>query len=156
MKECSKCGEVKALSAFYFRKERNMYNSFCKECFKVNSDRWYAENSKHRCKVSRKWEAENRDRCNFNRRVRRKSEYHRAVSCHHSAVRRAKKRKSYINLSKEEKLLIKKLYMQAKELGMHVDHIKPISKGGEHRLINLQLLTPEENLRKGAKYEEPQ
>ena len=31
----------------------------------------------------------------------------------------------------------------------HVDHIKPLSKGGEHLLINLQIIPAEENLSKG-------
>lgn len=33
---------------------------------------------------------------------------------------------------------------------MHVDHIKPISKGGEHNVENLQLLAAPLNLAKGA------
>lgn len=37
----------------------------------------------------------------------------------------------------------------------HVDHIKPISKGGdEWDLSNLELSCPKCNLSKGAKYEE--
>ena len=31
----------------------------------------------------------------------------------------------------------------------HVDHIQPLSKGGEHAAFNLQILTAEENLSKG-------
>jgi len=33
----------------------------------------------------------------------------------------------------------------------HVDHIIPLSKGGLHHPDNLQILTAEENLKKGAK-----
>ena len=32
----------------------------------------------------------------------------------------------------------------------HVDHIKPVSKGGSNHPDTLQILTAEENLRKGA------
>lgn len=41
----------------------------------------------------------------------------------------------------------------SKETGIphHVDHIIPLSKGGTHTRDNLQILTAEENLRKGAK-----
>ena len=35
----------------------------------------------------------------------------------------------------------------------HVDHIQPLSQGGKHHPDNLQILTAEENLRKGAKWE---
>jgi 5-methylcytosine-specific restriction endonuclease McrA len=37
---------------------------------------------------------------------------------------------------------------------MHVDHVRPLAKGGKHCLHNLQLLTPLENMRKGAKWAE--
>ena len=36
----------------------------------------------------------------------------------------------------------------------HVDHMKPISKGGEHYPDNFQVLTGEKNLTKGAQWEE--
>lgn len=34
----------------------------------------------------------------------------------------------------------------------HIDHIKPLSKGGTHYPINIQLLCPTCNLKKGSKY----
>ncbi len=43
-------------------------------------------------------------------------------------------------------------YSLARKLGLHVDHVKPLAKGGLHCLHNLQLLPPLENLRKGAKW----
>lgn len=36
-------------------------------------------------------------------------------------------------------------------LGHHVDHIKPLARGGAHENVNLQLLCPTCNLSKGAK-----
>lgn len=45
----------------------------------------------------------------------------------------------------------KDLYARARVLGMHVDHVHPLSKGGRHCLLNLQLLTPLENMRKGSR-----
>ncbi|NRB25134.1 HNH endonuclease signature motif containing protein [Shewanella sp.] len=36
----------------------------------------------------------------------------------------------------------------------HVDHVKPLSKGGLHHPINLQVLTAKANLTKGAKWDE--
>jgi len=52
---------------------------------------------------------------------------------------------------------IEKIYEEAKRLEKetgepyHVDHIKPLSKGGLHDVKNLRPITAEENLRKGAK-----
>jgi 5-methylcytosine-specific restriction endonuclease McrA len=44
-------------------------------------------------------------------------------------------------------------YLQAKALGMEVDHIRPLSKGGKHCLRNLQLLERHDNRVKHAKWE---
>ena len=55
-------------------------------------------------------------------------------------------------LYKERNLLNK----EAGYIKYHVDHIKPLSKGGLHHQDNLQILTATENLRKGAKIEEKQ
>ena len=62
--------------------------------------------------------------------------------------------KDYL-LPVEEREAIKSVYLKAQELteqtGIehHVDHIQPLSKGGEHAAFNLQILTREENLLKG-------
>jgi 5-methylcytosine-specific restriction endonuclease McrA len=51
----------------------------------------------------------------------------------------------------EERSQIIELYQKCPP-GYHVDHIKPISKGGTHTLDNLQYLLAEENLKKGNRY----
>lgn len=59
--------------------------------------------------------------------------------------------------SEIEKLMIKYRYEDArrltKETGIeyHVDHIIPLAKGGPHLPWNLQVITKDENLSKGAK-----
>jgi len=64
------------------------------------------------------------------------------------------------NLTKEEKEEVLKIYSESKRLTKesgvkyHVDHIKPLSKGGRHHPSNLQILTAEENLKKSDKWEE--
>ena len=44
------------------------------------------------------------------------------------------------------------IYKEATSRGLHVDHEKPLAKGGLHCLTNLQLLSPHENMSKGARY----
>jgi 5-methylcytosine-specific restriction endonuclease McrA len=48
-----------------------------------------------------------------------------------------------------------KCAISKKELNykFHIDHIKPLSKGGKHSISNIQLVLPIENLKKGNKYE---
>jgi HNH endonuclease len=48
------------------------------------------------------------------------------------------------------------IYAQGRALGMHVDHVKPLAKGGLHCLKNMQLLSPLDNQRKSARYVEAQ
>jgi len=59
--------------------------------------------------------------------------------------------------SEVEKLMIKYRYQDARRLSRetgvkyHVDHIIPLAKGGPHLPWNLQVITKDENLSKGAK-----
>ncbi len=60
-------------------------------------------------------------------------------------------------LSNKEKVEIKRLYAEKdflnKKAGFikyHVDHIIPLSKGGEHNRANIRVVSAEENLRKGS------
>ena len=56
----------------------------------------------------------------------------------------------------DEKRLIESLYLKSKKLTRetgvlhHVDHIVPISMGGPHCYLNLQILTAAENRAKGS------
>lgn len=59
-------------------------------------------------------------------------------------------RESYIELSWYEKKLIRKFYQDCPE-GYEVDHIIPVSKGGHHKLSNLQYLTKKENRAKASR-----
>jgi 5-methylcytosine-specific restriction endonuclease McrA len=69
---------------------------------------------------------------------------------------RAAKRSQTPEMSPLEKSAITGLYLIAQILSnscgeqFHLDHIHPISKGGLHCLDNLQILSAEENLKKGA------
>ena len=79
-----------------------------------------------------------------------------------SKSRYLKKRKDQIKkksmfLSDSEKVKIKEIYKENKKLNQiagfnkfHVDHIIPLSKGGNHHPENLRIISAEENLRKGS------
>jgi|TARA_R110000824_G_scaffold47656_4_gene135490 hypothetical protein len=73
------------------------------------------------------------------------------------AIRRAKKWGSYKLLSKEEKMMCRSFYTEAKERNQEsktkwvVDHIIPISKGGEHTPNNLQVVPEKWNMHKANK-----
>lgn len=44
------------------------------------------------------------------------------------------------------------IYRVAKQNSQHVDHIIPLSAGGPHCILNVQLLDPAENIRKSNRY----
>lgn len=63
-----------------------------------------------------------------------------------------------ISLTKNEELELHSIYKAARKLTKdtgvehHVDHIRPLAAGGAHHPQNLQILTAEENLSKGATF----
>jgi len=73
------------------------------------------------------------------------------------AARRVKKIKQISTLTAAEQAQVAEIYKRCRELSEstgiahHVDHIIPVSKGGEHHPDNLQILTAEQNLKKGAR-----
>lgn len=73
-----------------------------------------------------------------------------------NAARRANKKAANCNCCQtpDGKANMALVYAIGRKLGLHVDHVKPLAKGGRHCLHNLQYLTPLDNLRKGAKWQE--
>lgn len=149
MKQCIKCGESKPLSAFY--KSGNT----CKICRKIISHEHYIKNKESYKSRNYSWRASNPDKIKMIQSKHNKTCTRKVKSCMYSTNRRVQKLVSYNDLDWAEKLTIETLYTTAQKLGLHVDHIKPLSKGGLHTPSNLQLLSPEENMKKGAKYEGP-
>ena len=72
MKMCKKCGERKALSAFYFNPAMSdgCYNE-CKVCWKVKCDKYYKDNPEAAKAVRSKYHADNKVAINDARRERR-------------------------------------------------------------------------------------
>jgi hypothetical protein len=74
-----------------------------------------------------------------------------------NAKRRALQRGAVVVLTAHEQAEVIALYAKARALtelvgeSYHVDHIKPLSKGGLHHPDNLQVLRGRDNLRKGNK-----
>lgn len=99
-------------------------------------------NKEKKAASSKAWEAANRGKSNAK-----------------AAKRRALKKQASVELTPEELQFIEDMYIMCRSISEvtgvvhHVDHIKPISKGGKHHPDNLQILTATENLQKHAKWE---
>lgn len=107
-------------------------------------------------------------RAEINRRHREKhKDYYKSYNVKYKMNNRAlfnnyqSLRRSYTDiktLTDEEREHVLRFYECAKLLSevtgeeYHIDHIIPLSKGGKHHPSNLQILTAEENLKKGSKY----
>ena len=127
--------------------EEHAYNLGCRcpACLKSRTDRgriYYNQNGgKERESQYRKLHAD-RDRPLANAR---------------NAKRRTNIKNGSVNLTPEEKLRIREIYIKCKMISEstgiphQVDHIIPVAKGGLHHPDNLQILTRFENLSKGSK-----
>lgn len=154
VKICTKCSLPKNFTEF----NKHHGGKFglaaaCRLCANKRLREYVKNNKSLKAEQNRKWNEENR-------------EYRRELSkqwCKMNKEKRyslnAKRRASLISQTPEisnlEKSAIEALYFISKVLSnscgekFHVDHMHPISKGGSHTFDNLQILTAEENRRKG-------
>lgn len=159
MKKCGRCNRFKQIICFGKNSsKKDGLTSYCKECIKLyykdtkheksEYDRNRYKNTKNkRRELDKIWTKNNKDKKNF--------------IC---AKRRASKLKATPPwLTNDQLAEIANIYKQAKQLeketGLkhHVDHIIPLQGKevcGLHTPWNLQVLTAEENLKKGSKYEQ--
>lgn len=144
MKTCVVC-EIKQPLEAYARGSgyKGGRRTRCKACDKEYRESYIKNNPEYRQKqreYKRQWRKD-------------KSEIH----CKNQADRRARKLKQTPNMCAGEHMLIESLYFAAKILSnscgesFHVDHITPLVKGGLHCWDNLQLLSAEENFKKGGR-----
>lgn len=62
-KICTKCGNNKLLSEFYFRKDTNKYRGACIKCEITRVDKYYSENKESKKDYSSKYYHDNRNMC---------------------------------------------------------------------------------------------
>jgi hypothetical protein len=165
-KVCNKCNIAKDLTDFYKQSNGKLgVRSYCKLCVIKNRK----DDSINIAKQRKRFRTNNRERLSLDR-----SSYYKAnkkVICEKSNQYK-KDNKGITNASngkrRANKLLatpkwltdfdityIKSIYMQGSFLEMHVDHIVPLQGKnvcGLHVPWNLQLLEPEENLKKSNKF----
>lgn len=140
---CSKCGTVKPVSEFYkYKRSADGFQSYCKECHSGYYAKYYEDNREDYAA---------RHAANFQM---NKTSYYARKNNYRNRVRADSEK-----LTGEQKERVAYLYWLAQDLQAvtgepyEVDHIKPISKGGEHHPENLQILPRDMNRKKGAKYE---
>jgi hypothetical protein len=137
----------KAYNKAYREAHYDKLNERVRKWFEDNPERarenqkaWRKANPKKCAAFSAAWRKANPDSCNArNRRAK--------------ALRRVRIDNSAVLMSYVEKLELRVLYEEAALLGpgWHVDHIIPLSQGGDHRPYNMQIVRDSYNKSKNAK-----
>lgn len=136
---------------------RTGYNKGCRclRCKAANAKEQSLYRSKYRNKYNeqmKKWRERNREKDRFY--SKRWAKNNRPKKNMYKGLWRAKTK---IPSDKIEKQKIVEIYEECRNMTKstgiihHVDHVIPVSKGGLHISSNLQILTAEENLKKGNK-----
>lgn len=124
--------------------------------FNAQSSAWRAANLERARLYDRERYAANKEKRKAM--VRATRARHPARVLANRAARRARKRAAVVPLTPHEQAEVIALYAKARALTelvgepYHVDHIKPLAKGGLHHPSNLQVLKGAENIRKGARW----
>jgi 5-methylcytosine-specific restriction endonuclease McrA len=134
--------------------------SHCKLCIKKSRKRSYVKHREKRVATSKAYYENNKDKIKASRKRYRQSSEGKAKINARNNKRKAQKLQATPKwLTEEHFKQIEQFYIAAKDLRwedeMHVDHIVPLNGvtiSGLHVPWNLQLLTKEENLRKGNKF----
>jgi len=125
-KTCSKCGEYKPISNFYFRRDRNKHRNECIAC-KALYDKNYAQINKHNLKKKRKQYYETNKE---------------AVKVYyekHKKEIREKRRIHYKSIADKERIRCRKYYRENKEEIIKqktIYHKNRLSYDIEYRLLN--------------------
>lgn len=133
-------------------KRHKVYYEKNKEKVAAYHKQYYIDNKESINNKTKKYWHENKERLNAWQREYCKNNKDKFNS--YNAKRRANISENTKVLTQEEQTLITEYYSTCQFLGTdkyHVDHIVPLHLGGLHHSSNLQILTVEDNLSKGAK-----
>jgi hypothetical protein len=172
---CRCCGVEKPLHDFHFRKDTGKHCATCKQCVYAKNKQWAANNPDARKTIANRYARANRDKSKTWKRAnpekakqweRQNPERNRELKRQwarqnpHKVLADVRKRQaqklratpSWANLD-----AIEKIYEQARQQGMEVDHIYPLRSRyvcGLHCEGNLRIVSREENRRKGNRMPE--
>ena len=127
------------------------YTESTKEARSARGKEYHLKNAAANCNRAREWYAANPERVKAN-----SLRYYEATR--HARIIYTRARRMRVKLVTPvwtDQDAIARIYREARELNMHVDHIVPLQSKtvcGLHTEANLQLLTPLENMKKGNRY----
>jgi len=161
----------RAYKRVYYQKNKEKINEYRRKYYQKNKEKFREVTKKNKEKFSEYYKEyyqnskEKRTEYNKNNkdkikeRKKKWKENNPALLLQHVANRRARKKRAipaWLRSCPVEKrrvytvYLLSRLLAKADGIERHVDHMWPLSDGGPHWSGNLQVLTKEENLEKGA------
>lgn len=171
MKQCSTCKEAKSFQEYYTcNYSRDGYKSQCKKCHRVSQKKWNKANTDRVTFLAKRWATHNPIKCR--EKVKRYQEKNPGLQNERRLLRKVvtgykvgSKPYSLLGVDRDTawshlKDTWKKRYgvpLTSRDT-FHIDHIIPCSSARNkserlklHHYMNLQLLKPRDNSRKGAK-----
>lgn len=154
-KECPNCHKVLPVGEFQI--SNGLVKTYCLTCTTLLRKAHYSRNKEHEARIAKRYRDENKE---FVATIYRNYRLqHVDPGRMRSRMRHARKRNYQGVVEKVDTQLIRTLqqglcvYCGADLAdGYHIDHIMPLSKGGQHTQENVQLLCPSCNLSKGPKH----
>ena len=141
---------ISAKNKKHYEKNKEHANATSKKYYKANKEKqralvkeYYANNKEKAIACKKAWREANKDKISV-----------------HAANRRALKFRATIRLTELDKFVIEEIYnlarIRTEQTGFdwHVDHNKPLTKGGLHKPTNLQVVPATWNLAKGNRSED--
>lgn len=150
-KRCTGCGETKPLAAYAQRTDRASLKARCKSCYSEYDKRRYAEKGYSRTEARARYLARREELIEYSLQWARQNPEKRLLA---KAKRRANTPKS--NVSVEQ--LASRIQVFGGRCWIcngpyeHLDHVKPISKGGAHLAANLRPSCAKCNRAKSARW----
>jgi len=153
---CTKCKKNKDIEKFgWSNKSKGYRHSWCKDCKNKYCKQYYQNNKEQSSKYSKQRRQDNIEIYKERDKQYRMNNPDKINA--HTAKRKARKLNQTpidANMSKINKIYSICTYMNSISINCkwHVDHIKPVSKGGLHHQDNLQILDSISNMKKGSKF----
>ena len=171
-KTCSKCGQSKAKAEFGIRKGKPGQNNYlrqpCKQCERLASKDWKQNNKQRTWANAQRWRSENKvawSKIQQKSYIQNKAKRQQAMSDYRNE--NPDKLRMYANNRRALELAAKSFLITDKDLSRllaqpcaycklkpseHIDHIIPLSRGGDNSLGNLTGACASCNLSKGSKF----
>lgn len=134
----------------YYIENKEKKEAYIREYYKENKDKVLSQCKSYRDSHKEEKSKKDSDYKKNNKEIVKNHFHTRRARKNNSGGRFTKKEILEMFLSQENKCNICKCDISIK---YHVDHIRPISKGGSNFISNIQLLCPPCNLRKGDKWD---